>query len=112
MATGSRHSWYDFRFDWTIVDGQFLRHFLLYLNHNAQSMTNQAVADMANMARIINTKRLSHLETCLNLLGWLYKVNGLYDRAEECFHRSLEIKLNHNAAFWHICVMAFEVFSK
>ena len=107
-----RHAWYDYWNDWAVVDGQFLTHFLLFLNHTKLNMTRETATDIVNMMRLINTKKVSHIESCVNLLGWAFKEHGLYGRAEECFRRSLEFKPYHNAAFWHYCVMAFELYSQ
>ena len=57
------------RGDWAFVDGQFLLHFLLYLNHNKLNMDSHAKADIANMEWLTSTQDISHRETCLSLLG-------------------------------------------
>ncbi|MEW8547205.1 MAG: hypothetical protein AB2693_27150 [Candidatus Thiodiazotropha sp.] len=87
--------------EWVFVDGQFLLQFLLYLNHHKLNMGFQASADIQNMELVINTKDISHRETCLNVLGWVYREERNFERARECFKMSLEIKQFCNAAFWH-----------
>ena len=88
--------------DWAFVDGHFLLHFLLYLNHSKLNMDTHASGDIDNMEMLLNTRGISHRETCLNLLGWLYKEHGDIVRAMGCFRMSLEVKPFWNAAFWHI----------
>ena len=85
-----------------VVDGQFLFHFLLYLNHSKLNMTPNVAADTDSMEWMVNTKEISHRETCLNLLGWVYKDQGRVDRAVECFQTSLEYKPVANAAVLHL----------
>ena len=88
--------------DWAFVDGHFLLHFLLYLNHSKLNMDTHASGDIDNMEMLLNTQGICHRETCLNLLGWLYKEHGDIVRAVRCFRMSLEVKPFWNAAFWHI----------
>ena len=88
--------------DWAFVDGHFLLHFLLYLNHSKLNMDTHASGDIDNMEMLLNTRGISHRETCLNLLGWVYKEHGDIVRAMGCFRMSLEVKPFCNAAFWHI----------
>ena len=91
--------------DWAFVDGNFLLHFLLYLNHTKLNMTEHATADIDNMVDLIemtDESGLSHRETCLNILGWVFKKEGNTDRAETCFTESLKIKPYCNAASIHV----------
>ena len=87
---------------WANVDGHFLLHFLLYLNHNKLDMQSHVSADIDNMKWLLNSQHISHRETCLNLLGWVYKEQGNIVRAMECFKKSLELKPSCNAAILHI----------
>lgn len=105
MPPGSRDEGLDYWYDWAIVDGQFLLHFLLYLNHSKLNMASLAAADIDNMEHVINTRNISHRETCLNLLGLVYEEEGCDERAVECYEKSLEIKPEHNAAFWHLLIV-------
>ena len=102
MPAESRDEVADCLYDWAVVDGQFLLHFLLYLNHTKLNMNSSSAADINNMKWVINTRVPCHRETCLNLLGWAYKAQGNFGRAMECFQTSLEIKPGHNAARWHL----------
>ena len=102
MPPGSRDERRYFWYDWAIVDGQFLLHFLLYLNHKKLKMGIHAAADVENMQSVIASKTVSHTETCLNLLGWVYKEESSTDRALDCFQMSLALQPEHNAAVWHI----------
>ena len=92
----------DFFSVWAFVDGNFLLHFFLYLNHNKLNMNSYVTTDIANMERLLNTQGINHRETCLNLLGWVYKEKGNIVRAMECFRMSLRVKPFWNAALWHI----------
>ena len=71
-------------------------------------MTAHVDADINNMEWFIyatdrdNDFRCSHRDTCLNLLGWVYKDQGRIDTAVECFRKSLEIVPVGNAAVWHL----------
>ena len=94
--------------DWAFVDGHFLLHFLLYLNHSKLNMDIHASGDTDNMEMLLNTRVISHRETCLNLLGWVYKEQGDIVRAMECFKKSIEVKPYWNAALWHIALLCFE----
>ena len=91
-----------FRNGWAFVDGHFLLHFLLYLNHSKLNMDTHASGDIDNMEMLLNTRGISHRETCLNLLGWVHKEQGNIVRAMGCYRMSLEVKPFWNAAFWHI----------
>ena len=93
------------RGDWAFVDGNFLLHFLLYLNHNELNRTQQVNADINNMHRMIaknNAHRLSHRETCFNLIGWVFKEKGYNTRAWHYFRKSLKIKPYCNASSIHV----------
>ena len=98
--------------DWAIVDGQFLHDFLSFLNHSQLSMDLQVEADIANMERTLKTRRVSHLDTCLNLLGWVYKKYGRRDLAVKYFQTSLAVKPTQNAAVWHFCFLAYDTYSQ
>ena len=92
--------------DWAFVDGNFLLHFLLYLNHDKLNMTGRVAADIDNMNKLLarhNAKySISHRETCLNLLGLVYNEQGNAERAKRCFTESLQIKPQCNAASQHM----------
>ena len=93
------------RGDWAFVDGNFLLHFLLYLNHKKLNMTDHVTADIDIMWILLwgnNAKHLCHRETCFNLPGWVYKKQGEMDVAERYFKESLQLKPQCNAAFQHI----------
>ena len=102
MPPGSRDDNIYYWYDWAIVDAQFLLYFLLYLNHAKLNMNSHVAVDIDNMEWVINTMDISHKETCLNLLGWVYKEQGRTDRAIQCFQTSLELRPEHNAARWHM----------
>ena len=89
--------------DWAFVDGNFLLHFLLYLNHKKLNMTCHGAADIDYMNRLLaRHNSVSHRETCFNLLGWANKVLGNKAIAEWFFRQSLEIKRYCNAASQHM----------
>ena len=83
------------------VDGNFLLHFLLYLNHHQLNMDVHAAADIDNMESLTNWN-VCHKETCHNLLGWVYKEQDQVDRAIANFEKSIHIKPYSNAASWHM----------
>ena len=97
---------------WSVVDGRFLFHFLLYLNHSKLHQSYNAKDDIKNMEHIINAVNVTHPETCLNLLGWVYKEQGHIDKAVECFRRSMKVQPFYNAAVWHICMLICETLSR
>ena len=98
--------------DWAFVDGNFLLHFLLYLNHNELNRTQQVKTDTRNMRKLLsrnNEKHLSHRETCLNLLGWVNKEQGNTETAQSCFRTSLKVKSLCNAAFQHMTTFSVSI---
>ena len=91
-------SWHD---KWAIVDGKFLLHFLLYLNRKNLGLSFES--DIQEIEEYIkNDRRVSHKNTDLNLLGWVYKEEGKLDKAYECFKKSLHFRPQQKAAIWHI----------
>ena len=97
--------------DWAVVDGQFLTHFLLYLNHTMLHQQYKALGDILQMETLINEREISHTETCYNLLGWAYKELGWIEEALICFVASLNIQPCHNTAYWHLCFLVSERFN-
>ena len=51
---------------------------------------------------IATDSQLSHQETALNILGWIYKERGLTVLAKSCFLMSLDMISNPNAASLHL----------
>ena len=98
-------------FRWGVVDGRFLVHFLLYLNHKVMDQLAQCALDITRMISLLDSKSVHHRETCLNLLGWVHKDRGNTNRAAECFIKSLEINRLCNAAYWHMCFLISERFN-
>ena len=89
------------RGDWACVDGNFLLHFLLYLNHKKLNMTDHVTADIHIMYALLSKYNTSHWETCINLLGWVFKDQGATETANCCFRKSLQLKPLCNAASQH-----------
>lgn len=102
MPDNSRDDEGYFWYDWALVDSMFLQHFLFYVNHRRLNRISEANNDLRNMLLTIETKDVSHKETCLNLLGWAYKDLGHINKAFETFKKSLEVKPVHNAAVLHM----------
>ena len=100
FPTEGRKHWYD----WAVVDGKILFYFLLYLNHHHLGMEANALADIASIWGLILTKplSLSHFETTLNILGWIYKERGLTALAKMYLLESLSSRPTHNAASLHL----------
>ena len=97
---------------WGIVDGHFLKLFLLYLNHRDLGQNSQATVDVKKMIRLLNSKTVCHRETCLNLLGYVHRDRGEINRAVQCFDKSLQTNPLCNAAFWHLCFLICETMNK
>ena len=91
--------------DWGIVEGLFLTQFLSYMNQAALGQKSDASEAIGGMIRIVNKRIPCHLDTSLNLLGWVYKDRGDVDSAVDCFIKSMTIQPTYNAAFWHLCFL-------
>ena len=87
------------RGDWAFVDGNFLLHFLIYLNHKKLNTTEDV---QFNIDLWKAEMPVSHTETCYNLIGWVFKGQGKTGPAELCFTESLRMKPHCNAAFAHM----------
>ena len=97
---------------WGVVDGHFLRWFLLYLNRRDLGQNSQATKYVKKMIRLLNSKTVCHRETCLNLLGYVHRDRGEITRAVQCFDKSLQTNPHCNAAFWHLCFLICETMNK
>ena len=97
---------------WGVVDGHFLRWFLLYLNQRDLGQNSRATVDVKKMIRLLNSKTVCHRETCLNLLGYVHRDRGEINRAVQCFDKSLQTNPLCNAAFWHLCFLICETMNK
>ena len=97
---------------WGVVDGHFLQLFLLYLNHRALGQNSRATKYVKKMIRLLNSKRVCHRETCLNLLGYVHKERGEINCAVQCFIKSLETNPLCNAAYWHLCFLICKTINK
>ena len=90
------------------VDGLFLYHFLLYVNHVKLSQRDSSLIDILLMKTDVSTRNLSHKAACFNILGWVYKQEGLMLETFECFKESIQKKAGRNAAYWHLCFLICE----
>ena len=99
-------------FRWGVVDGHFLRWFLLYLNQRDLGHNSPATKYVKKMIRLLNSKTVCHRETCLNLLGYIHRDRGEITRAVQCFDKSLQTNPHCNAAFWHLCFLICEKMNK
>ena len=97
---------------WGVVDGHFLRWFLLYLNRRDLGHNSQATKYVKKMIRLLNSKFVCHRETCLNLLGYVHRDRGEINRAVQCFDKSLQTNPLCNAAYWHLCFLICETINK
>ena len=97
---------------WGVVDGLFLRWFLLYLNHRDLGHNTPATKYVKKMIRLLNSKTVCHRETCLNLLGYVHRDRGEINRAVQCFDKSLQTNPLCNAAFWHLCFLICKTMNK
>ena len=102
MYTGMENEPYQFWFDWVVVDGKILLHFLMCMNHSKLGKQTEAVTDLEHIQSVLESDtNLGHKETGLNLLGWVYKQEGQELKAEECFQKSISIRKVYNAALVH-----------
>ena len=99
-------------YTWGVVDGHFLRWFLLYLNRRDLGHNSQATKYVKKMIRLLNSNTVCHRETCLNLLGYVHRDRGEINRAVQCFDKSLQTNPLCNAAFWHLCFLICETMNK
>ena len=97
---------------WGVVDGHFLRWFLLYLNRRDLGHNSQATKYVKKMIRLLNSNTVCHRETCLNLLGYVHRDRGEINCAVKCFDKSLQTNPLCNAAFWHLCFLICETINK
>ena len=95
-----------------VVDGHFLRWFLLYLNRRDLGHNSQATKYVKKMIRLLNSNTVCHRETCLNLLGYVHRDRGEINRAVQCFDKSLQTNPLCNAAYWHLCFLICETVNK
>ena len=107
-----KHYDYPHWYRWGVVDGHFLRWFLLYLNRRDLGQNSQATVDVKKMIRLLNSNTVCHRETCLNLLGYVHRDRGEINRAVQCFGKSLQTNPLCNAAFWHLCFLICETITK
>ena len=107
-----KHYAYPRWYGWGVVDGHFLRWFLLYLNRRDLGHNSQATKYVKKMIRLLNSKTVCHRETCLNLLGYIHRDRGEINRAVQCFDKSLQTNPLCNAAFWHLCFLICETMNK
>lgn len=54
------------------------------------------------MLRVIREENISHIETALNLFGWMHHREQMYEKARGCYQQSLYFQPQYNAARWHI----------
>ena len=71
------------------VDGLFLNYFLLYLNHSKMQQRDLSQIDILLMTAVVNTRKIGHKTSCLNILGWVFKREGLKSNALQCFIQSI-----------------------
>ena len=110
MPPESRNNVDHFWYDWAVVDGRFLLHFLLFLNHRKLGDHFNAAKAIEKMCEIVTARKthpdtLSHQETCLNIIGWIYIQCGYIDWAWLWYKSSLRLQPTHNAVLWHLCFL-------
>ena len=96
---GTHQGWYR----WVVVDGRFLVHFLLYMNHKDLRQTYRSGQDIKEITLLLASNKVCHRGPCFNLLGWVHKETGDTTRAVQCFIKSLQTNSLRNAAYWHLC---------
>ena len=98
---GSRHEPFHFWYDWAVVDPKMLLYLLLYLNNKQLNRMTDAAACLKTIEATRGFE-MSHPETNLNIIGWMYKDSGDLRSARNMFGISLRIKPYHNAALLHL----------
>ena len=106
--TGEKHA---FWFKWAVIDGTFLLELMLFLTASSLGMPEKINEAIQNMEHVIGKDPdLGHKETCLNVLSWVYKRQGLKMKALNCLRQSVTIRQRFNAAFVHImCLVAEQI---
>ena len=113
MPAGSRYDFLDDWYDWAVIDGKVLLHFLFFLNYTKLAMNSKADDTLKCLeSLLINDRNLKHKETGFNLLGWALKERGNTERAMWCFLESLKTVKSHNVALWHLMIMLNEMVNR
>lgn len=89
--------------DIAVVDSKFYLYILCCLNHKALGEPSETAIDLDSMELMLSIELgLRHLETDMNLLSWVYKEEGMKDKAEGGLRKSLSVMKVHNAAGRHL----------
>ena len=84
------------------VEGLLIHPFLLYLNHDKMQQQDLTCIDILLMNAVVKTRRIGHRASCLNILGWVFKREGLTPNALQCFIQSIREEAECNAVYWHL----------
>ena len=105
-VTFGKRNWYN----WVVVDAHVLLHFLLYLNHKKLNMERDVKTDIGNLQKVIRKGKgqISHIETALNILGWVYFREDMPEEAGTCYGLSETFQPVYNSQRWHLRRFAIE----
>ena len=104
---GSRNDVQYTWFDTATVDGKVYLYFLQYLVYSQLNKPANKQVAIDNLVWVLgDDPNLHHTETAYNLLGWIYVQEGRIPEALRCFVTSWEIRPNHNAAKFHVLILA------
>ena len=98
----------EYQHEIAFVDGSFIHPFLLYMNHSELIHQYSKLVDILLMNAAVNTRQIGHKASCLNILGWVFKREGLKSEALECFIQSIREESECNAAYWHLLFLICE----
>ncbi|KAL3885779.1 hypothetical protein ACJMK2_025818 [Sinanodonta woodiana] len=92
----------DYWYDWAVVDARPYMYFLQYQTYSTLGTETHRTVALQNLTWSITQERIIHTETCLNLLSYCLRQEGLPNLALEHLLLSLQVKPEHNAAVWQI----------
>ncbi|KAL3885780.1 hypothetical protein ACJMK2_025819 [Sinanodonta woodiana] len=101
----------DYWYDWAVVDARPYTYFLQYQTYSALGMETHRMVALQNLAWSLTQERIMHTETCLNLLAYCLRQEGLLNLALEHLQLSLQLKPEHNAAKWQIFDMLTQLYN-
>ncbi|KAL3885777.1 hypothetical protein ACJMK2_025816 [Sinanodonta woodiana] len=101
----------DYWYDWGVVDARPYMYFLQHQTYSVLGMETHRMVALQNLAWSITQERIRHRETCLNLLAYCLRQEGLVNPALKCLLLSLEVKPEHNAAVWQIVDMFTQIYN-
>ena len=94
---------FNFWLNWVFIDGKFLLYFMLFLAADHLNRREVSADAIQKMKHVTDTDPdLGHKETCLNVLGCVFKQRGFMDSALGCFLQSYKLRPRLNTTVLHI----------